>query len=324
MTPLEQWLADATRGLSAESASRVREEIQQHYDSATEAGGDAIAALGDPRAANRAYRKVLLTEQEAILAPAFTQPKRPSLRSRLLSSAALAAWILLLSRKHDWPRIWPVQLAIFSTLPLSWLFPATTLKRSRVRAYLAGVQAAVVVGVAWWYQGWDVGLTVGPFVFLLNYLPNYKSLSIFRKLATGQTYSPLPGEPGLTHLEAITLHRLRNGNPSDKYLAPVVLLMLVGAAAWLPATFAPMTTCLIAAVVAERTLPIYTEERSRRYRIAKWTAMAVAAVLPALYGARIPWSGAIFMACLFLMSERLNILLRRKLPVAEWPKRLYW
>ena len=55
----------ATRGLSAESAAQVRAEIQQHYDSACEAGDDAIAALGDPRAANRAYRKVLLTEQEA-------------------------------------------------------------------------------------------------------------------------------------------------------------------------------------------------------------------------------------------------------------------
>ena len=63
----------------------MREEIQQHYDlahedSAREAGGDALAALGDPRAANRAYRKVLLTEQEAMLAPTFTQPNDPVFR----------------------------------------------------------------------------------------------------------------------------------------------------------------------------------------------------------------------------------------------------
>ena len=44
-TPLEKWLSDATRGLSAESAAQVREEIQQHYDSACEAGGDAAEVM---------------------------------------------------------------------------------------------------------------------------------------------------------------------------------------------------------------------------------------------------------------------------------------
>ena len=82
MTPLEQWLSGATRGLSAESAAQVRAEIQQHYDAATEAGDDALAALGDPRVSNRAYRKVLLTEREARMAPVLTQSKRPRLRSR--------------------------------------------------------------------------------------------------------------------------------------------------------------------------------------------------------------------------------------------------
>jgi hypothetical protein len=324
MSPLEKWLSDATRGLSAESAVQVRAEIQEHYDSAREAGDDAITALGDPRAANRAYRKVLLTQQEAMLAPVLTRHKRPGLSEILLSSAMLAPFIWLLTRKQHDPGFWPVMIAILCTVPLSWFFPATTLKRSRTRAYLAGVQAAVVAGVSCWYQGWVVGLPTGAFFLLLNYLPYYLRTPIFRKLAAGQTYSPLAEEPGLTHLEAIVLNRLRNGDPSEKFAAPVLLLMVAGVTVWLPATFLPMTTCLTAAFIAQRTLPIYTEERSRRFRIVKWTAMVVAAVLPALYGARIPWSGAIFMTFFFWLFDMTNISIRRKLPVPEWPRRLYW
>jgi hypothetical protein len=85
-----------------------------------------------------------------------------------------------------------------------------------------------------------------------------------------------------------------------------------------------MTICLIAGFVAQRTLPIYTEERSRLFRTAKWTAMAVAAALPVLYGARIPLAGAIWMLFLFWLFDLKAISVRRKLPVAEWPKRLYW
>ena len=85
MTPIEQWLTDATKGLSEESAARVRAEIEQHHDSARETGDDAIAALGNPRAANRAYRKVLLTEREATMAPVLTQPRPLHLPGLLLA-----------------------------------------------------------------------------------------------------------------------------------------------------------------------------------------------------------------------------------------------
>jgi hypothetical protein len=43
-----------------------------------------------------------------------------------------------------------------------------------------------------------------------------------------------------------------------------------------------------------------------------------------LYGARIPWIGAVYLAFFFLLFDVKSISLRRKLPVAEWPKRLYW
>jgi hypothetical protein len=78
MTRLDSWLKQATRYLSKDSVAQVRTEIQEHYESAREAamarpGGVtpeeadrlALAALGDAKAANRQYRKVLLTSTEA-------------------------------------------------------------------------------------------------------------------------------------------------------------------------------------------------------------------------------------------------------------------
>ncbi len=77
MTPtLETWLKQATSNLSKDSVARVRTEIEEHYGSAREAAigagvnekeadRSALSALGDPKAANCAYRDVLLTSAEA-------------------------------------------------------------------------------------------------------------------------------------------------------------------------------------------------------------------------------------------------------------------
>lgn len=65
--PLEIWLVGATYGLSAESAARVRAEIEEHYESAVSSGAterEALVALGDAKAANRQYKKVLLTKSD--------------------------------------------------------------------------------------------------------------------------------------------------------------------------------------------------------------------------------------------------------------------
>jgi hypothetical protein len=78
MTELNGWLEKATRRLSKDSAAKVRAEIEEHYESAREAeiscGASmeeasriALRQLGDPREANCAYRKVLLTSAEARL-----------------------------------------------------------------------------------------------------------------------------------------------------------------------------------------------------------------------------------------------------------------
>jgi hypothetical protein len=75
MQTLDQWLSVATRGLCEAAAERVRTEIGEHYACALESAGtvdvnplDAerrtVAALGDPKIANREYRRVLLTAGE--------------------------------------------------------------------------------------------------------------------------------------------------------------------------------------------------------------------------------------------------------------------
>jgi hypothetical protein len=76
MTALEFWLTQATRHLAREASAQVRAEIQEHHEAARDAflvGGAsaeeadrlAVNALGDARAANRQYRRVLLTHAEA-------------------------------------------------------------------------------------------------------------------------------------------------------------------------------------------------------------------------------------------------------------------
>ena len=327
MTLLDQWLSEATKGLSAESTARVREEIQQHYDSAREAGGDAddvMRALGDPGTANRAYRKVLLTEREALMAPVLTQPKRPGLSRILVGSALLGTLVWLQTGKPLGPGVQPITIVIFCTVPLRWFLPLTTLERSRIYFYVHGLRSIVVVGLAWWYQGWMGALLLAALCFTSDYFVWYRRVLLFRKLAAGQTYSLLPEKPQLTHVEAIWLRTLQKGSPHENVSIAVLFLMLAGMSVWQPATFAPMAVWMGASFLAGRTLPIYTEERSRWFRIAKWTTMAVAAVLPVSYGARVPGISPAFLTFFFYVFDVKSISLRRKLPVAEWPKRLYW
>jgi hypothetical protein len=76
MTALDSWLNQATRHLAQDSVTRVRTEIQEHFESTRDAAiGDgatpdqadslALTALGDAKAANSQYRRVLLTSGEA-------------------------------------------------------------------------------------------------------------------------------------------------------------------------------------------------------------------------------------------------------------------
>ncbi|MBZ5607481.1 MAG: hypothetical protein LAP38_04430 [Acidobacteriia bacterium] len=98
---LEAWLKQATHHLSAASVSKVRTEIQEHYESALEyaQGGGAtaeeadcaaVAALGDAKAASRQYRKVLLTSGEARLL------REASWEIRAVCSRPWLRWLFLI------------------------------------------------------------------------------------------------------------------------------------------------------------------------------------------------------------------------------------
>jgi hypothetical protein len=171
VTPLGQWLSEATRGLSAESSEQVRAEIQQHYDLACEAGDDGIAALGDPQAANRAYRKVLLTKGDVLRARDLNKPKRPSW--------LLGGCIYFLSGQHAGSAL-PITISIFSTVPLAWFFPM--LEQSRMYVYLHGVRLILSVAAIWWYADWISALVLGAVLFLWDHSTIYRRRSISRKL----------------------------------------------------------------------------------------------------------------------------------------------
>jgi len=65
-------------------------------------------------------------------------------------------------------------------------------------------------------------------------------------------------------------------------------------------------------------LPLYTLRRGRIFRVAKWIALA------AILGLAFRWSWLLF-SCLWplVWVEWTRISIRRKLPVAKWPKQLY-
>ncbi len=99
MTELETWLKQATQHLSRDSAAQVRTEIQEHYESAREeamAGGTtaeeadraAVRSLGDAKTANRQYRKILVTRDEARMLG------RAKWEARLVCSRPWLRWLL--------------------------------------------------------------------------------------------------------------------------------------------------------------------------------------------------------------------------------------
>ena len=105
---LNDWLHQATRHLSKDSAAQVRAEIQEHYESARdtainngatadEADRAAVAALGDAKTANCQYRNVMLTSGEAkLLRESQWESRavcsRPWLKWLLLTMPAVALW----------------------------------------------------------------------------------------------------------------------------------------------------------------------------------------------------------------------------------------
>jgi hypothetical protein len=70
-------------------------------------------------------------------------------------------------------------------------------------------------------------------------------------------------------------------------------------------------------------LPIYTPSRARIYRLAKWVVML--GVLSLILGSDAFKYSWLFISCLWIpvWTEWTRFSIRRKLPVAEWPRQLY-
>ena len=110
------------------------------------------------------------------------------------------------------------------------------------------------------------GQSVKSGTFVLSYLVQRDRMSIFRKLEAGQTYRLLPEVASLTPIDALVLRGLQDKvKPLENVSTAIFLISLAGVTIWLPRTFAPMAACVLAIYLAQRMLPIDTEQRSRRY-----------------------------------------------------------
>ena len=199
-TALETWLKRATCRLSADSAARVRTEIQEHYEAAREAamsGGTleveadrlAVASLGDAKTANRQYRKVLLTASEArLLREAKWERQivcsRPLLKwlLRALPAAALSfAAVAFASAQSDMARLFLAAGLGMGLLLAAPTLPIYTPFRGRVFRYVkwAGLAAAVglAFGPSFLEWSWLVAACIWPLAWT-----EWMQISLRRKL----------------------------------------------------------------------------------------------------------------------------------------------
>lgn len=163
MTSFDNWLLEATRHLSKDSAAQVRTEIQQHYESAREAAvgagasadeaaRSALNALGDARAANQQYRQVLLTSAEARMlgnarweSRAFCSSAWLKWLFRIIPIAALVGAVKLVL-SGDFPMAGAVFLMGF--LMASPFVPVYTPARARIFRFVRWVLMVGALGLA--------------------------------------------------------------------------------------------------------------------------------------------------------------------------------
>jgi len=167
VTRLEIWLTQATRRLAQDSAAQVRSEIQEHYESgreaamsadatADEADRQAVAALGDARAANCQYRKVLLTSAEArVLRQGNWEARaicsRVWLKKSLISisfATLVAAEIFFFRGANEIARIMfvaGIAMGVFFAAPM---FRVYTPARSRIYRFVKWLAMIAIFAVA--------------------------------------------------------------------------------------------------------------------------------------------------------------------------------
>jgi hypothetical protein len=111
-------------------------------------------------------------------------------------------------------------------------------------------------------------------------------------------------------------------------LATPVATLFVAAALFLAGAIAVAQVLLIGGIgmgllFAAPFLPIYTPSRGRVFRVVKWVVLI--GMLGLAFGPdALKWSW-LLISCLWLVAriEWTRVSIRRKLPVAKWPKQLY-
>jgi hypothetical protein len=177
MTGLDDWLRQATRSLSRESAAQVRIEIQDHYESARDATAQAgasaeeadrraLAALGDAKTANCQYRHVLLTAAEARILrsgnwEAGLVCARPWLKWLMAGAtiAATIAAIVLFVTAGDLARVALAGILLLGPLFVALALPIYTPARARI---FRRVKWAALIG--------GFGLAFGPDLLKMSWL----------------------------------------------------------------------------------------------------------------------------------------------------------
>jgi hypothetical protein len=198
MTALDTWLKQATRHLSKDSTAQVRIEIQEHYESAREAATQngatadeadrlAVHDLGNAKKANRQYREVLLTSDEAKMLregnwEARAVCSRPWLKWMLLAMplAALfaAATLFFTGSPHAWPLFaGGTGIGLLFAAPF---LPIYTPSRGRVFRVVKWVVLLSVFGLAFGKDS-QTWLWLG-YSFLWPAWIEWKRISIRRKL----------------------------------------------------------------------------------------------------------------------------------------------
>ena len=189
MTQLDQWLNQATAKLSSDSAAQVRAEISEHYESARnavlvkgasadEADRSAIAALGNAKAANCQYRRVLLTSAEArILRQGQRETTaicaRPWLKALLLVLPAAALWSsasLFLRGSHDLARtllVGGLTLLVAFGVPFLPIYTASRARIFRWTKYvMLAATFALVFGKDAMMWTWLLSCTIWPIFWI--------------------------------------------------------------------------------------------------------------------------------------------------------------
>jgi hypothetical protein len=113
------------------------------------------------------------------------------------------------------------------------------------------------------------------------------------------------------------------------FAAPPAAALLIGTALFLTGATGLAQVLLMAGtgmglLFAAPLLPIYTPHRARIFRCVKWVVLVAMLVLA--FGPRaLKWSW-LLTSCLWPMAwvEWTRMSIRRKLPVAKWPKQLYF